>query len=218
MKRLVFIVEGDTEVLFVDKVIIPYLHTMGFYNPMHCQTIITNRKQHKKGGIGSYGKFTNEVKRTLAQGNVIVTTLIDFYGLPSDFPKFSHDASQIPFIENAIRQDFDNNNLFIPYIQKHELETLIFAHYEALELVIDSDQRYDLIKEIVSQFPNPEDINNSKETAPSKRLKFIFEYDKVADGNILFDLIEMTVILGKCPNFKNWIDLIISALNRNVYT
>lgn len=213
MMRLVFIVEGDTEIIFVDKVIIPYLVSLGYANPMHCQTIITNRRQHKKGGVGSYGKFTNEVKRTLAQGNVLVTTLIDFYGLPTDFPAFTLNASGISNIENAILKDFKDIDLFIPYIQKHELETIMFAHFEALELVVSVEQ-YNLIKEVVTQFPNPEDINNSKETAPSKRLEKIFDYDKVADGNIVFNLIEMAEILKKCPNFKNWISKVVSTLDK----
>lgn len=78
MKRLVFIVEGATEIILVQKLIVPHLLQLGFHNPVNAQTIITNRKLHKKGGVGSYGKFKNEVKRTLAQGNVIVTSIIDF--------------------------------------------------------------------------------------------------------------------------------------------
>ena len=57
MKRLVFIVEGDTEIILVQNLIVPYLIKTGFRNSIHAQTIITNRKQHKKGGVTSYGKF-----------------------------------------------------------------------------------------------------------------------------------------------------------------
>ncbi len=117
MKRLVFIVEGDTELILVQNLIIPYLASLGFTNPMHGQTITTNRKQHKKGGVGSYGKFRNEITRTLAQGNVMITTLIDLYGLPTDFPSF---AGGIDSIEAAVHRDFDNSDLLVPYIQKYE--------------------------------------------------------------------------------------------------
>jgi len=214
MIRLVFIVEGDTEILFVDKVIIPYLHSLGYTNPMHCQTIITNRKQHKKGGVGSYHKYSNEITRTLSQGNVIVTTFIDFYALPPSFPNFSVSANDISNIESAIHKDFESTDLFIPYIQKHELETVMFAHFETLELVVDSKEQFELIKEVVGEFPNPEDINNSKETAPSKRLMRIFNYDKVADGNIVFDLMDISVIMNKCPKFKTWIEKIKSSMDK----
>ncbi len=80
--------------ILVQNLLVPYLVKLGFSNPMHGQTIITNRKQHKKGGVASYGKFKNEITRTLAQGNVIITTLIDFFRLPSDFPEFTSDPNQ----------------------------------------------------------------------------------------------------------------------------
>ena len=50
MKRVVFIVEGDTEVSFIQKRVIPYLYSKGFTNPMNAQKILTNRKLNKKGG------------------------------------------------------------------------------------------------------------------------------------------------------------------------
>lgn len=49
MKRVVFIVEGDTEVSFIQKCVIPYLYLKGFTNPMNAQKILTNRKLNKKG-------------------------------------------------------------------------------------------------------------------------------------------------------------------------
>lgn len=91
--------------VLVNKHIIPYLYTKFNDVDIKGQTIITNRKQHKKGGVGSYGKFKNEIVNTFAQGNVMVTTLIDFYKLPTDFPSYSPHATDIPLIEEAIRTD-----------------------------------------------------------------------------------------------------------------
>ncbi len=213
MIRVVFIVEGDSEIIFIDKVVIPYLYTLGFTtNPMHCQSIITNRKQHKKGGVGSFGKFKNEISRTLAQGNVLVTTLIDFYGLPTDFPGFSSNASGISTIEREIHKAFNYTEYLIPYIQKHELESLMFADRNAIQLVLDDSLQLEKIDGILKEFPNPEDINNSWETAPSKRLQKILDYDKTADGNIVFEEMKIDDILHKCPRFKCWIDSIVKKL------
>ena len=197
MRRLVFIVEGATEIRLIEKLIVPYLIQLGFTNPVNAQTIITNRKLHKKGGVGSYGKFKNEVNRTLAQGNVFVTTLIDFYKLPPDFPSFSLNLNQIEAIEKAIHQDFNLNENFIPYIQLHELEALMFSDRAGFELVIDDDDKLPQIDNIMAQFPNPEDINNNPETAPSKRLKKIFNYDKTGDGELIFEMIGIESILNK---------------------
>jgi len=137
MHRLVFIVEGDTEILLVQKIIVPYLYDLGFTVPITCQTITTNRKQHKKGGVVSYGSFRNEVTRTLAQGNVIVTTLIDFFKLPASFPGYTTDSHNISEIEKAIHGDFNYNPNFIPYIQRHEIEALMFSSMDGFKLVMD---------------------------------------------------------------------------------
>lgn len=212
MKRLVFIVEGDTEIILVDKLLVPHLVSLGFQNSMHAQTIITNRKQHKKGGVTSYGLFRNEVERTLAQGNVIVTTMIDFFRLPTDFPGFTADSAKIDQIEQAIHDDFHNHPDFIPYIQRHELEALMFSNRSGFELVIDDDSKLQRIDEILKQYPNPEDINNNPETAPSKRLQQIFNYDKTGDGELIFDMIGIDSIINKCPRFAAWIAKIVSKL------
>src|SRR5690554_190358 len=108
MKRLVFIVEGDTEVLFINSSVIPYLYNLGFKNSMNAQTIITNRKQHKKGGVVNYQYLKNDISRVLAQENAIITTFIDFFRLPTNFPNYTSDSALIYQIENGILNDFDD--------------------------------------------------------------------------------------------------------------
>ena len=213
MKRLVFIVEGDTEIILIEKHIVPYLIGLGFTNAMHAQTITTNRKQHKKGGVTDYAKFKNEVIRTMAQGNVIITTLIDFFRLPSDFPGHSHDSTRIDQIEQAIHGDFGYNPDFIPYIQRHELEALMFCGRAGFELVIDEADKLHQIDQILERYDNPEEINNDPETAPSKRLIKIFGYDKTGDGELIFDMLGIENMLEKCPRFREWMEKIVSKLS-----
>lgn len=213
MKRLVFIVEGDTEIILVQKHIVPYLYRMGLTNAMNAQTIITNRKQHKKGGVTDYVKFRNEVERTFSQGNVIITTLIDFFRLPNDFPGYTTNSLLIHQIEDAIHQDFGQNPDFIPYIQRHELEALMFSSREGFDLVIDDHQKIQEIDSIIEAYPNPEDINNNPNTAPSKRLERIFNYDKTGDGELILEMLGIDQMLEKCPRFKEWIDKLIQKLS-----
>ncbi len=212
-KRLVFIVEGDTERRFVQQHVIPYLYKQGLNNDMNAYTITTNRKLHKKGGNPSYGKFKNEVIRTLSQQNVIVTTLVDFFKLPTDFPCYTNDSNKIDDIEKAILHDIGDAN-FIPYIQRHEIESLMFSDKAGFELVIDDEQKLAQIDEIIAAYPNPEDINNSPQTAPSKRIQAIYKnYDKVQDGDLIFEMIDFRLIVEKCPRFKKWLDTIIKKLS-----
>lgn len=212
MKRLVFIVEGDTEVIFINDLVIPYLYSLGFKNPMNAQTIITNRKQHKKGGVINYEYLKNDIDRVLAQGNVIITTFIDFFRLPTSFPNFTTNSKLITEIEEGISLDFDSNENLIPYIQRHELEALMFTEKVGFELVIDEDEKLELVEEIIKEFPNPEDINSNPEKAPSKRLEKIFKYDKVADSEMIFGMLEIESIMNKCPRFNCWINNIINKL------
>lgn len=214
MRRLVFIVEGDSEIILVNQVIIPYLYELGFQNPMNAQTIITNRKQHNKGGVTSYGLFRNDLERTLNQG-AIVTTLIDFFRLPTDFPEFTNDSKKISMMETAIHADFGQNPDLIPYIQKHEFEALLFTNLSGFEIVIDDEKKLKAIQAIVNAYPNPEDINNSPQTAPSKRLEKIFSYDKALHSELILEGVTMESIKEKCPRFREWTERIIERLERN---
>jgi hypothetical protein len=213
MKRLVFIVEGDTEIILVQNLIVPYLINLGFSNEMHAQTIIMNRKQHKKGGVTGYPKFRNEVSRTLAQSNVIIRSIIDFFRLPADFPSHTFDSTRIHQIESAIHDDFDNNPDFLPYIQRHELEALMFSGREGFVLVIDDEEKLAQIDQILENYPNPEDINNDPDTAPSKRLIRIFGYDKTGDGELIFDMLGIDNMLQKCPRFTEWMKKLVNKLS-----
>lgn len=211
MRRLVFVVEGDCEIILVNKFIIPYLYRLGFRNPMNAQTITTNRKQHKKGGVTGYVLFRNELERTLSQG-AIVTTFIDFFRLPTDFPGNSQNSDRVSEIEASILLDFENNIDLIPYIQKHEFEALLFSNISGFEIVIDKEEQLEKIKSIIETYSNPEDINNSPETAPSKRLMKIFEYDKTFHSEMILESLGMEEILDKCPRFKEWIEKIVARL------
>lgn len=213
MKRLVFIVEGDTEVLFINSSVIPYLYNLGFENPMNAQTIITNRKQHKKGGVVNYQYLKNDLSRVVAQENVIITTFIDFFRLPTNFPNYTTDSTLIHQIESGISNDFNNNPDIIPYIQRHEVESLMFSELDGFDFVIDDPNKLNEIENILSEFPNPEDINSRPEKAPSKRLEKIFNYDKVVDSEMIFDFLAIEQIMSKCPRFKGWIDSLVLKLS-----
>ncbi len=204
-QRLVFIVEGQTEVNFVNKVIIPELIIEFPTCQPIAQTIISNRRKHKKGGVPGYPKFRNEIDRTLAQGDVLITTLIDFYKLPSDFPEFTVDSSRIDVIESAILEDFENNPNLIPYIQKHEFEALLFTNRTGFEICTQDKTALQEIDQIIIDYPNPEDINTGPESFPSKRMKAIFNYKKTFHGDLLLEGLTVDKIRHKCSRFSTWI-------------
>ena len=100
---------------------------------------------------------------------------------------------------------------FIPYIQLHEFEALLFSNNNGFEYLWEDDMS-SKTKNIVDSFENPEDINSAPETAPSKRLLAINQkYDKVLEGNVIALEVGINEMLAKCPRFADWVSRLITA-------
>lgn len=223
MKRLVFIVEGPSEVQFVKFFLIPYLafqKRLARY-PMTVQQLFTNRKEHIRGGNVSFGKFSNDVIRVAHQGEVLITTLIDFFRLPNSFPEYAKDGKYVDEIEQAIRLALAKDvspSIFLPYIQLHEFEALLFSNMDGFKAIIEDNKKALAKLELIErEYDNPEDINGGEETAPSKRLERIFNYQKVSDSFIALSEIPIDVIRGKCPRFNNWVMNLEEGLIRGFF-
>lgn len=220
MKNVFIIVEGYTELEFVKNIISPHLIQNGaiFVNPY---PVTTNSDLGKKGGGKSYKHLREDLLKSVKYNSTkIVTTFFDFYGLPDDFPQYTNCRNliktdeKIVCLENAIKQDIaPNNHLFLPYIQKHEFEALLFSSNKGFEKYFDTNTA-EKTKEIIDSFETPEEINDSKLTAPSKRLETVNpDYEKVIYGNIITLEIGIETMLEKCPRFKDWIETIIEKVN-----
>lgn len=219
--RLIFIVEGDCEQRFINEHLIKYLSYKFPGTSMHAQKITTNRKKHVKGGNIDYPLFKNELQRTAAQGGVLITTFMDFFRLPTDFPGYSLDARMIDHIEDAIRMDCRDvviPEFFLPYIQKHEFETLLFANYSGFAGIVNEKQQQKILDIVQDKkFSTPEDINGGQETAPSKRLLSIFNYRKVLDSALALKNVDIDTLRGRCPRFDLWVDRLECALGTGHY-
>ena len=227
-KRFVFIVEGNTEVAFIHKRVIPYLMSKGYRNDwfttsipaMYAQKITTNRQLNKKGGVASFKSLSNEVKKIAAQRNVLITTLLDFFRLPNNFPNYTTDSKKISAIEHGVRHGIQgvDPSIFYPYIQRHELETLMYTSMDGFEIVCDEKRELDQLRAIVESYDNPEDINSGAETSPSKRLTKIFpKYKKVSDGELIFEALEIDAIRARCPRFNDWIQILEDGLKKGYF-
>jgi hypothetical protein len=220
MKRLVFIVEGETEEAFVNTIIQPYLQQNGFYNPVQCFKV-----KHTQGGMHKYSYVHKDVLNTIYEHNVIVTTMFDLYALPHSFPGFE-EAQNIKdhmertlFLEAKMKESLERDqkrvfNNYIPYIQLHEFEALVFSSTDGFKALFENDEmNYKGICEVIDTFSNPEDINESPETSPSKRMqKLIKGYNKVAHGISLIKCTGIEVVLDRCPHFREWIEKIKASI------
>lgn len=202
MKRLIIICEGETEKEFCDAVLKNYFLENNI-------TIYTPLIKASQGGIISWGKLKNEITTHLKQDKqAYVTTFIDLYRLPSNYPNYN--IQNLNIMEAGMLQDVDVNiaSRFIPYIQRHEFECFLFASLPVLQDTFKrSDNNFTEIAKIVNQFTyNLEDTNNGSQTSPSMRLKnYLPEYEKGLDGAYLADEIGLSNIRNKCPRFNNWI-------------
>jgi len=212
MDRLIFIVEGESEAIFINNYLIPYLgNKHGWNMVMTTQKITTNRVKKAKGGNVGYQYFKNEIKSCARPNHIFITTLLDFFRLPNDFPAFTTNSKLVDKIEEAICKDIANEGVidalhFFPYIQVFEFEALMFSNEAGLRAAIKNDRLFDKIIEIQQKYPNPENINNGPQTAPSKRLEKIYNYRKTIDTRIVFNKLSIDEIREKCPRFNSWVD------------
>ncbi|MDR1182451.1 MAG: DUF4276 family protein [Bacteroidales bacterium] len=213
--------EGQTEDRFASTVLKPYLKK---YDVIVKTTIlITSKKKNSRGGMLSYAQVENDLKLLFKQHakktseTHYYTTMFDLYALPDDFPEYS-DAKKISDcykkVETLERHFAEKVNFhkFIPYIQLHEFEALVFCGLAHLLIDYpDMKTQVENLQKIVEQYANnPEKINDSPETAPSKRIIKEFEskhyYDKPKSGAFVTGKVGIEALKSKCPHFKAWVE------------
>ena len=130
LKRILVLVEGQTEERFIKDILSPYLLS---FNLAIIPTIVVTKKlagapSHKGGG--DFLKFKADVLDLLGDTNAsAVTTLYDFYGFPK-IPNLTETIYQdILQLEAEIASVF-NNKSFKPYLQRHEFEAFMFIEPE----------------------------------------------------------------------------------------
>jgi hypothetical protein len=214
MLRVHVLVEGQTEEEFVRDILYPYLQSKSIYlNPIIAKTrrAIGGNAAYR-GGIVSYGKIEFDVKRLVNDTSVsLVTTMIDFYRLPTDFPGFgdkeakrlSYDA--VRYLESKFK-DAVGHPKFFPYIAIHEFEALLFSEPETIvsEVRGQDANAQTALQTVAKKYKNPEEIN--RDDPPSKHiLKHLTEYDKVLHGSLIAVEIGIEKMREKCPHFHEWL-------------
>ena len=147
--------------------------------------------------------------------------MFDFFRMPHDWPG-RQEATSRPcnergaFVESALHEDIAahvgadfNPNLFIPYVQMHEFETLLFADVSALiSAICETDQPAvtAALRMILTAAGSPEAINDGDLTAPSKRItQLLPNYKKTLHGPTIAGRIGLTQLRESCPHFGDWL-------------
>ncbi|MFN7931706.1 MAG: DUF4276 family protein [Bryobacteraceae bacterium] len=215
MIRVVVIVEGQTEESFISRVLAPEFWAKQIY----LQPILLGLPGHK-GGRVNFDRVRQDATRLLKQDKTAYcTTMFDYYGLGPGFPGTPPPPNTAPIgqvcqLEAARQQYFEEeipqfrpDARFIPYIQLHEYEGLLFSNSDAFAKAINQPQLITRLQEIRKAFPTPEDINDSPITAPSKRILDLHpRYSKVIDGTLAAQAVGIAAMRAECPHFREWLE------------
>ena len=88
----------------------------------------------------------------------------------------------------------------------HEFEGLLFSDPDRFARGIGRRDLTSDFQEIRDEFQSPEEINDSPDTAPSKRVRYLFEgYEKPLMGVLAVEAIGLDAIRAECPLFSGWI-------------
>lgn len=191
MVRVGISVEGVTEERFVKKVLAPYLAEKSiFVTPISI------------GGGVNLDKIRSELKKIAACYD-FVTTFYDFYGFQGKSENETKNSLEQKILEHT---HTSIQTRLIPYIQMYEFEGLLFSSPEAMEMSLIEDGVETWANNILASFNNnPEAINNSPITAPSKRLQKDTSYRKTTHGPDIAELAGITKIRSECSGFDSWL-------------
>ncbi len=208
--------EGYTEQKFAETLLAPHLASKNIFVRARCVKTRQDDKRGRvyRGGISSYVKVRNDLLQWLKEcpsSDFRFTTMFDYYALPKDFPGFEQAQNRnsvfdkVHLLEEEFRKDIGDWR-FVPYIQVHEFEALLFVEPECLSPIYFDEEAFAALKNISTDFENPELIDNGWETAPSKRiLKVIPDYDKVTAGVDSLKRVGIEKLTAKCLHFAEWV-------------
>jgi hypothetical protein len=214
--EIVAIVEGPTEQIFIRELVSPHLAEKNIF-----LTPIILTKPGQKGGDVKFSRAKNDIERHLKQrSDTFLTLFIDYYGIKKGWP--GRDIQ--PAERNALSAHQKANRVneammvdvcqlfgdcrparrFIPFIAMYEFEALLFSDSQILADKLHVSK--ELIDGILSECREPENINDSPNTAPSKRLEALSKrFKKTTTGITIAKEIGLQKIRDKCPIFNEWL-------------
>jgi len=217
--RVSVIVEGPTERSFVQEVLAPLLWAREIY----LTATMLGVPGHRNGRT-NYARVKRDVLGRLKEDSTAYcTTMFDFYGLGRGFPGMPlppnlSNLDKVIHLERAMKEDIiaavadlRPDVRFLPYLQLHEFEGLLFSDPAAFAKGIDQSRLAAQFQAIRQSFPTPEDIDDNPDTAPSKRVLDLYDsYNKVLDGTRTATAVGIEAMRNQCPHFQDW----ISSLER----
>lgn len=225
MVRLLLHVEGQTEETFVSEVLREHLSSRG-YSSVGARLLGPARQRHRRGGVRSWPSALKDICNHLKRDRqCIAGTMVDYYGLPAQgsgaWPgrlqatkeggAVEHRAATVErALGKSVAEEMGgsfNRRRFVPYVMMHEFEAMLFSDCSGFGRAIGHNDLSAPMEEIRRVFDTPEDIDDSQETAPSKRILHLLpSYEKPLMGNLGVLHIGLDTIRGACPHLHGWLE------------
>ena len=213
MKRLHVLVEGQTEETFVRDVLAPHLQAGGVTPiPVLLKTKRVKSGGAFRGGVTSSQQVIGDLRRLLRDTEAVaITTVIDYYGLPSDFPGMAtrpsgaDPYSRVAHVESELA-DVIGDRRFIPHLTLHEYEAWIYSEPAKCAWVFSDSLVPARLEAIRDQHGGAERINETQQGCPSKRLLKVYPpYQKTLEGPMAVGATGLGAVRAACPHVGTWL-------------
>jgi hypothetical protein len=213
MTRLLMLVEGQSEEIFVKHTLAPYLAQHGVY--VQSPIVLWTKRLPSGGGFRGGVSNWNQIRRSLLpltrDGDAWISTLLDFYGLPDDFPGLQEalgvgdPREQVAALQERFATEL-NHQRFIPFLALHEFEAWLFSAPDSVEAHFGKAHLADRLQTAVREAGAPELINHGSDTHPKARLhSLVGGYKETSDGPTLLEKIGIAAVRAACPHFDGWL-------------
>ena len=211
--EVMVLAEGRTEQLFVKRVLEPYMRERSVDL---MATLLTKRGQN--GGDVRFLRAKKDIAVHLKQRkDTYVSLLVDYYGIDPRWPgrdAVQTGASPVEIATGICRatQDAVDAELkgyrsdlrFVPHISVHEFEALLFSEPATLASALQVDRKN--IDAILQKLGEPEAIDNTPQTAPSKCIEGLYSrFKKTSTGIEIAEKIGIERMRSMCPVFDCWL-------------
>ncbi|MEM9400006.1 MAG: DUF4276 family protein [Verrucomicrobiota bacterium] len=199
MVRLAISVEGLTEERLVKSVLNPHFQNLGIYaNPILLG---------QNGGNVQLLRIKKDIQKLIHNFDH-VTTFYDFYGFRDKALSDTKESLEHKILY-TVEEKFHSK--LTPYVQMYEFEGILFSDPLAIASCLQNETYQKWASDIlIAHNNNPERINDSQITAPSKRLESHTNYRKAVNGPDIAVKIGLSKLRSMCSGFDKWVNKIES--------
>ena len=213
MTRLLMLVEGQSEETFVKRTLTPHLawHDVYVESPAMLWTKRLPNGGGFRGGVSNWNQIHRHLLRLTNDSDAWVSTLLDFHGLPKDFPGLPEalgagdPQEKVVALQDRFAAEL-NHRRFIPFLALHEFEAWLFSAPDVVEAHFSKAHLADRLRDAVQQAGAPELIDHGADTHPKARLhSLVGGYKETSDGPTLLEKIGIPAVRAACPHFDGWV-------------